>query len=44
MTVWIENTTDNLLFENYEETIKEIVKLSLEAENSTVFGNSNDLP
>ena len=33
MTVWIENTTDTLLFENYEETIKEIVRLSLEAEN-----------
>lgn len=32
MTVWIENTTDDLIFEDYEKTIKEIVDLSLKAE------------
>lgn len=33
MTVWIENTTDDLIFEDYEKTIKEIVDLSLRTEN-----------
>lgn len=32
MTVWIENTTDDLIFEDYEKTIKEIVDLSLRTE------------
>ncbi len=33
MTVWIENTTNDLIFEDYEKTIKEIVDLSIKTEN-----------